>query len=262
MGLDWVLKSKVIEGKEEEHAEARKRRLEARDRLYEQIKLGADKLILMELEEVRDRLEDEENALEISPCAVLGCPRVGFDQEATDFVTQAYSEFEQPESLEAYPTLESWLKANHGKYVPELAKNSDGFGKVTGIASGPESFRGKVVGYAMDLVGDNLAERAYQDMDPDEMAVYADALEAKVNAWEQENEKEIEYFTEEGPTGETQFQKDRVANFPKKSQQEWGAALDRRQEVYGLVNLAGNCRDAVTWLRFWAKHGFSMHAWS
>lgn len=262
MGLDWVLKSKVLEGKEEEHAEARKRRLWARDHLYAQNVLEADKLVLMELEETLSRLEDEENALEISPCAVLGCPRVGFDQEATDFVTKAYGEFEFPETLEAYPTLESWLKANHGKYVPELSKNPGGFGKARGVAAGPESFRGKIVGYAMDIVGDSLAERAYQDMDPDEMAVYADAIEERVNEWEQENEKEIEYFTKEGPTGETQFQKDRVANFPKKSQQEWGAALDRRQEVYGLVNLAGNCRDAVTWLRFWAKHGFSMHAWS
>ena len=68
MGLDWVLKSKVLEGKEEEHAEARKKRLEARDKYYEQDALGADKLVLMELKETLDRLEDEENALEISPC--------------------------------------------------------------------------------------------------------------------------------------------------------------------------------------------------
>lgn len=256
MGLDWVLKSKIIEGKEEEHAEIRKKRLEARDKYYEQDALGADKLVLMELKETLHRLENEENALEISPCAVLGCPRVGTDQEATDFVTEQYNKIERPEFFEAYPTLESWLKANHGKYVADLAKNREGFGRITGMLTGPESFRGKVIGYAQEIIGNRLAEQAYEDMDPDEMESYADALEEAVKNWEQENEKEITYYTVAGPTNETQYQIDKT----------WGRAIEpkftaRWREVEELVESAEDCRAAVTWLRFWAKHGFSMHAW-
>lgn len=259
MGLDWVLKSKIIEGKEEEHAEVRKKRLEARDKYYEQDALGADKLVLSELKETLDRLEDEENALEISPCAVLECPRVGVDQEATDYVAEQYNSLaERPSFFEAYPTVESFLRANHGKYVPELAKNREGLGRITGMLTGPESFRGKVIGYAQEIIGNGLAEQAYQDMDPEEMESYADDIEEAIKNWEQENEKDITYFTVEGPTNETQFQRDRR----NEEKSAYGPEIDqRRYKIEELVASAEDCRAAVTWLRFWSKHGFAMHAW-
>lgn len=242
MGLDWVLKSKIIAGKEEAHAEARKRRLDARDRYYEQDALGADKLVLAELKETLERLEDEENELEISPCAALDCPRVGIDQEATDYVTEAYRSVERPAFLEVYPTLESWLKANHGKYVPELAKNKEGLGRVTGMLTGPESFRGKVVGYSEGVIGRKLAEEAYEDKDPEEMDAYADALEAAIKTWREENEAAINYHMDKigGPVNDGPY---------------------RDTELENLLDIASDCENAVIWLRFWAKHGFSMHAW-
>jgi hypothetical protein len=242
MGLDWVLKSKIIAGKEEEHAEVRKKRLEARDKYYEQDALGADKLVLSELKETLDRLEDKENELEINPFAVLDCPRVGIDPEATAYVVKQYSEYGRPEFLERYPTLESWLKANHGKYVPELAKNKDGLGKITGIVTGPESFRGKVIGYAEKIIGQKLAEQAYQDMDPEEMESYANALEQKVQDWRDENETAIDYYM------------DKIGGCVNDGPYE-------DPEMRDLLDSTWDCENAVTWLRFWAKHGFSMHAW-
>ena len=259
MGLDWILKSKIIEGKEEEHAKARKKRLEARDKYYEQDALGADKLVLSELKEALDRLEDEENELEISPYAVLGCLRVGVDQEATDYLSEQYKLLaEQRAFFATYPTVESFLKANHGKYVADLAKNREGLGRITGLLTGAESFRGKVIGYAEEIIGNGLAEQAYKDMDPDEMESYADDIEEAVKNWEQENEEDIKYFTVESPTNETQFERDRR----NEEKSAYGPEIDqRRHKIEELVALAEDCRGAVIWLRFWAKHGFSMHAW-
>lgn len=242
MGLDWVLKSKIIAGKEEAHAEVRKKRLDARDKYYEQDALGADKLVLMELKETLDRLEDEENALEISPCEVLDCPRVGIDQEATDFVTEQYRKAERPAFFEGYPTLESWLTANRSKYVPDLAKNREGLGRITGMLTGPESFRGKVIGYAEKIIGQELAEQAYQDMDPEEMKSYADALEQKVRDWRDENETAIDYYM------------DKIGGCVNDGPYE-------DPEMRDLLDSAWDCENAVIWLRFWAGHGFSMHAW-
>lgn len=257
MGLDWVLAPKIIEGKEAEHEDVRQRRIAARDLFYAQKADTTDAQTLIEMERTLRRLEEEEHALEVSPYVVLGCPRIGVDPEATEHAKAQYLEHQGVEFQRDFPTLDAWILASHGKYVPELAKHQDGLGRITGILAGPESFRGKVIGYAGPLIGDALAERAYQDMNPDEMRAYADEIEEKVNAWEAENQGDITYYTAQGPTGETQFQIDR----------RHGTALsrevsDRRFEVQDLLAHAEDCRDAVTWLRFWARNGFSLVAWS
>lgn len=241
MGLDWVLKSKVIEGKEDAHAEARKQRLEVRDAFYEQRALEADKLVLAELEEKLARLEDVENDLEISPYAVLGCPRVGIDDDATKYVVDMYNDPDGHRVRDVYPTLEIALAKMHGKYIAELAKNTEGIGRITGMLTGPESFRGKIVAYARDIIGDNLADRAYQDMDPDDMEDYADALAEAVESWRNDNEEKINLYMDLIGRLETDHSAD----------PDVGQAIDTCHDI----------GHAVTWLRFWAKHEFSMHAW-
>jgi len=223
MGLDWVLKAKVLEGKEEEHAEARRKRQEAAERLYEQKLLVTDPTLLLELDAELTQRSKEECALQILPYAVLDCPRVGIDNEATAYATGSYEMDNVDETFRMlFPTLESYLAYTDGQYIPNIVRNVEALKLITpGGTLTTESLtelRAALLRYSEHIIGERLAAQAYRDMDPEEMLDYADALEAKIT-------------TRVGMAGEPDDHPARV------------------------------CREALTWLRFWAGHGFSLHAW-
>ena len=252
MGLDWVLKAKAAEGQEAEFNRLR----EEINRIDEALSAKWREWTETQAKEVHDYqnfmdahpdLRDELKKAQVakdkvthSPYAVLECPRIGIDLDATEWALKFYSDVFSKRA--DAPNLEVFLKEEQGKYVPDLAKNPAGLGKVTGIACGPESFRGKIIGYADAVIGEQLAHRAYQDMDPDEMEDYANQLEAAVEDWRNRNETAIDYYM------------DKIG----------GCVSDGPYEdpkMRDLLDSAWDCEHAVTWLRFWAGHGFSMHAW-
>lgn len=250
MGLDWVLRAKAVDGKETEYRMLQDQVGRLNDRLaakwQEAYQMGnadydafldANPELALELQQ----LVVEKDRITISPYAVLECPRVGIDEEATKWAREFYAWLQEGGRLTEEETEEAFLTAEHGKYVPELAKNREGIGKIIGIASGPESFRGKVIGYAADIIGQELAQKAYEDMDPDEMQDYANALEAGVAGWREDNEAEIEDYLSLSGNPDTK----------DKANRDIGYALATCEAVLS----------AVVWLRFWAKHGFSMQAW-
>jgi hypothetical protein len=250
MGLDWVLKTKALEGKEAEFIRLGEEvnRIDDvlsakwREWTETQSKEVHDYQNFMDAHpDLRDALvnvRDEREKVTLSPFAVLDCPRVGIDVDATKWALDLYSEIaKRPDA----PTLEDFLKQEQGKYVPALAKNKAGLGKVTGIACGPESFRGKIIGYAQEVIGDALAERAYQDMDPDEMEDYAKELESAVEDWRNDNETAIDLYMDQIGHIDTDHMAD--------------------PDIRYRLDVCDDVADAVTWLRFWAGHGFSMHAW-
>lgn len=192
--------------------------------------------------------------ISISPFAVMGCPRIGIDKEATEWFRdnvvaerkkEVAEEKAKPRAPKDTPPREQWgyrneafvkhwsrsfkalVEENKGKYVTELAKKREGVSTVSGMLCSSIDFRGKLVGYAQDVIGDDLAEEAYRDHDADECLDYASRMEAAIDQWVHEN--------------------------PEKA-----ASKTREEDYPEYLRLL---RSAVTWLRFWGNEGFGYHAW-
>lgn len=249
MGLDWVLKTKVQEGRHADHARTRGRQKAARETidaawstwLVGQKEEGVDVQYGRFRAEHGDlfaplvRLEDELDLLEVNPMEILEAPRVGIDPEATEYLREEHTQYFR----EGEQSWEDCLAENHGKYVVELAKTPAGLGAVTGIAASSVSFRGKVVAHAQDVIGERLAERAFTDMEPDAMLDYADELEAAVADW-----------VGEQPT---------LAAWLKMTRAELQEL--EHPPISPLFWEAWNVLRGAEWLRFWANREFSVHAW-
>lgn len=225
MGLDWMLRDRVREGQE-----ARVREL------VEQMKKDPTLGIP---QEVMDQVF-------VDPLEVLGAPRIGRDEHATEWLREQYRTNPEPfrrrtedGSWEILP-WEKVLVEEDGLYVLELAQHPEGLGAATGIAAPPYSFRGKVLLH-LSILSDELKERAQEEMDPAQMLAYAQALEDAARAEaEQANSPEdralMLQLLENGAVPD-------------------GPSLDPAFMEYHYVHVA--CR----WLRFWAGHGFQMWAW-
>jgi hypothetical protein len=61
--------------------------------------------------------------------------------------------------------------------VVELAREKGGVAAVGGMLTGALDFRGKVVGRSEEIIGDALAEEAYEDHSAEECLSYAKRLE-------------------------------------------------------------------------------------
>jgi len=249
MGLDWVLKTKVKDGHHADHARTRGRQKAARETidaawstwLAGQKADGADVQYARFRAEHGDlfaplvRLEDELDRHEVNPMAILEAPRVGIDPEATEYLREEHARY----FCEGEQSWEDCLAENHGKYVPALAKKTAGLGAVTGIATSSTSFRGKVIGYAQEIIGVRLAEQAYTDMEPDAMLDYADELEDAVRGWAEEEGTQVQTWL----ALDNETLRKEPADVPH---QVWDAWYVLR---------------GAEWLRFWAEHDFSLRAW-
>lgn len=204
-----------------------------------------DKLPDEDVKRIRDRLDE----LSVDPYAVLGCPRIGIDEEANQHVRDLYEQFpdrfyveiaREPEGTNERRALllSEVLERFHGQYVPDLAKRPEGLGGVVGIAAPECSFRGKVVA-GLSLLPDDMVDQAFQDMTSAQMLAYADSLERCAReAIQQANDPKDREAMERALSGETSSDE---------------AAHHIRE--YWWINRA--CR----WLRFWGNEGFSMWAW-
>ena len=210
MGLDWCLKDKTVDGQEHNlaFAEAHCERINKEiDNAYESYleEVGAERpnffpneitekfretpeFIKLHMELSRWVLVRE--TATISPLQTIGCPAIGVDEEATEWARNYYNEIKEEfeaskrqgkpsksheNFLRKFRTVQDYIEENKGMYVAQLAKNKEGLGSVTGIAVGPESFRGKVLRF-MTWLDPDLVDESYENHDPPELEDYGQRL--------------------------------------------------------------------------------------
>lgn len=209
MGLDWVLtKSKAKPGFEERYATVTRMLADMRK----------------DHQAESPRLEAELKEISISCYEAVGAPRVGIDDNATEWYRKNNYEPAHADAkagkLDHNPaTRDFWLqeldeciKEHKGQYVMELAEQKGGEAAVTGIAVQSVDFRGKVLRYIEGL-DSSLVDESYEDHTAEECLAYAKKLEAELPS------------VKEGD------------------------------------NDRGLLQDAINWLRFWGERGFGYWAW-
>jgi hypothetical protein len=188
-----------------------------------------NKLTEPQRELFKQELEAEFEKVALSPFEVIGAPRVGVDEKATEWFRKNVFQDAQlrvgqekalPKSRRNQRFLDNWdrpfddiLRANTGKYVAELAPAQEGVSSIRGMLCSPVDFRGAVVG-SSECLPQELQNRAYQDHRPGEALEYAEQLAAALT----------------NVSGE---------------------------HVHEVLDL----RSAVRWLRFWGSRGFGFSAW-
>lgn len=261
MGLDWCLRSKRRSGTDDTV-------VEAAEKLAEQLAEQDETLWAAYLEEHNkgerpseypNALADAFNALPetklrrkglkeaketvasyyISTMEELGVPRVGIDEEATEWARKNFEAIPETRWRDGKPSVATYLEANYGKYVPDLARIKDGLGKCTGLLAGADSFRGKIVGYAQDIVGADLAEEAYKDMEPDQLLDYGNRLLDAAK----------KYLHDAGQS--------EIIDAPSEQVKELLKEEANRENLWN----AWYCVEGAKWCIFWGSRGFSMHAW-
>jgi hypothetical protein len=184
----------------------------------------------------------------VSKAEVMEIPKVGYDDEATKFILKHRKSqvaeakkrkkaggFVKPEWAEYWGRSEAHVLVDQwGKGIGDLAKTNKGAGAVTGfMLVGADSFRGKCLN-GCEFMGEL---DSYKDMTANEMKVFADTLEEQGKAYAKEHKHDWEKVGKSDNCEETDDEVD------KQKYSIWIAY------------------QAIQWLRFWASHGFSMHAW-
>jgi len=193
MGLDWLVDSKVIDGKETDHSDIAK----SIELLNRDIDIDFDKYLsdrgldipsvwpnevqakFLALPEVKKKVSNLEayqkklRSLEIHPLQTLKAPQVGLSAEATLFATEYWEK-----NLKDKVSLEVYLRDNQGQYIPNLV-DSPGLPSVGGIFVGAESFRGKMLGF-VEWLDDCLKNEAYTEHGPEALVDYGNRLQAAV----------------------------------------------------------------------------------
>ena len=188
------------------------------------------------------RLAKELEEVSVSAFEVIGCPRVGIDEEATTWWDENVyapsiekAKKIRAESPYAGPPESEWrehqratdkeyakywlddstradcLEKAKGRYVTNLAKVSKGKASVSGIMCSDLDFRGKMMRYVEGL-DDDLVNEAWEDHTADECVDYANRLE------------------------------------------------EAKKDIRGGDNLR-TLESAIKWLRFWGNRGFGYSAW-
>ena len=247
MGLDWMLQdSKPKEGREKEYKNL-KRALLALDE-DESLDASHKKMLC---QKVRGELKK----VAVSAFEVIQAPRVGVDEEATNWFRENVYRPRQERLVEELlkpppkdPSKPRWedrneafvsywrrsfeevLKDERGKYVPNLAKKTEGLATITGMLCSPLDFRGKVVALST-LVNKDLRHEAYEDHAARYCVDYAERLEDELFDYQHHHPDWAELV------GATDYGKVKV-----------------KEEVEDL-------EAAIRWLRFWGSNGFGYSAW-
>lgn len=261
MGLDWCLKRKLREGHNPVADEKKLEKLEEKqavlwDKYLKKHNKGEQPGVYPNLIQAAFaaqpgviKLATELEALEevvathyTSPMEVLGAPRVGIDIEATEYLRVQHNQWKHdyekdPSNLRAPPPWKEHLKNEHGKYVADLAKNKDGLGACTGIMTGAESFRGKIIGYSQDVIGSDLADAAYNDKNSLELIQYGEQLLAATRKYVKNH------------------------RLPSNLEEMTSAQVQVLDESDNLWN-AWYCFQGANWCIFWGTRGFELYAWS
>ena len=257
MGLDWCVKDKNIPDKKENllFAEAHITRLRKEyDDAWKEF-LGdrenpmhypndlaeefTDKEVAIELSSKIKEWEFVRSACVVSPLETLGAPLVGQDKVADDFVREYYREIKELPTREdrdkffsKFPTEEDYLTHCVGQRVASLATEKGGLGTITGIAVGPESFRGKCLNY-IEWLDDDLRNEAYENHEPEALTAYGERLKEAARVFKEIATRNGELL-------------DAKPEDPCK---------DSIEDQIKIVEEAGS------WCEFWGKAGHGMHAW-
>ena len=229
MGLDWSPMAKPRPGFEEEFvtifrelegdAVPEKRRGLARIFRSRGLTESERKARLERLREISD-----------PPYALMGAPRVGYDEPADRWLI---------ERLERAGTRDEYEKARkemHGYYVLDLLPPCDGFPPYTnyGAYEGLDrySFRGSFLQDVQDVLGAELMDQAYRRMLPGELKQYGTKLLEKAKAFARAHGVAL------------------IERRPPSDVDEGGAAA-RADIIFA----------AAKWCLFWAERGHGLEPW-
>jgi hypothetical protein len=173
------------------------------------------------IREKKDHWQEIRDRNVISPMETLNVPRIGVDPAADQYAKEYYMNAGD-KLKEQFKTVEAYMEANKGMYVPDLVK-SPGMGSVTGIFVGAESFRGKCIAYMEWLEEWGFDEDCYEDRNPGELEKLGEALDGVADRYESNN---------------------LFAKIP--------------EEIKEDLKLI---REAAEWCLFWSENGHGIRAW-
>jgi len=244
MGLDWHTLVRM----------SRQERIEwVKEYCKEELEQGAS---------LKELLDDEAPRWK-SPCSVVGAPKMKdrptFEADIREYVERRKAEAEEAEK-EGHPnkqfieywknrTVEEEMKKAADKWDCEncpLLKELQGTDSTDsfflGVTVSSCDFRGKVIG-SDEAISEELRDKAYEEMEPNEMLDYADELEDEIERLREEGLLEkVPYEQYSREYDEDPF----PLKPPKMSRDEYEKSLHWREE---------NIRKAIHWLRTCAKYG-------
>lgn len=134
----------------------------------------------------KDELLQEWFANQIQTYETIKAPRVGRDKEADEWIRNKYSE------LQEKPPLEQFLKEHEGYYVIELAKEQDGVPVYIAMGQDENVFRGQFLQDCIDIIGEDLANEAWETKLANETLDYGKRLMTVAD--KVAKEKNLEYL--------------------------------------------------------------------
>ncbi len=211
MGLDWIPGARALPGEEGKF-----------DELLAQIKISSG----AELAKLNEQLDN----ISSYKFDVLNIPVVGTDIAADNYMKQLYEEGNVEEPFEI------WVLDKKGKFVLDLAEPCDGLPKFSnsGLYEDVDitSFRANFLKDCVDIIGNELLDKAFEMMTAKELCNYSEALEKKA----------------------LEFAHVRGIDITKVDWETENKAQPLEQLDIVLC--------ASRYCRFWGTRGYYMHAWS
>ena len=137
----------------------------------------------------KDQLIQEWFENQIPTYETIKAPMVGKDPEAEKWLKEKYEE------LEKKPTYEEFLKEHQGFYVIPLAKEQDGVPCYIALGQDENVFRGQFLTDCIDIIGEELANEAWETKLADETLDYGNRLMSVANKIAKENK--LEYLKDQ-----------------------------------------------------------------
>lgn len=179
----------------------------------------------------RRRKQARFDELIVDPVDALNAPIVGRDDAANAWAVQNF-ENRVDETLD----LKAWLQKLDGLPVVDLVRPCDGLPPFSngglGEYIGPESFRAQFLKDCVEIIGEELWDRCYEEQDVAATLAFANALEAHAEAFAAKHE--LDY-----------------AALPE------AIIDDDKSDTFRLQVI----RAAVRWCRFWAARGHGVSPW-
>ena len=117
-----------------------------------------------------DDLLKEWSDIQIQSYETIKAPRVGYDQEANDWIREKYSESDKT------ITETEFLIKHDGIYIIELAKEIDGVPVYNASHQDENAFRGQFLDNCVDLIGTDLVDEAWETKLADDTLDYGNRL--------------------------------------------------------------------------------------
>ena len=179
----------------------------------------------------KNNLELALKSVSISPFEVIGAPRVGIDEEATQWLKREVFDPIQLRLLKetSREFVAFWsrpfsevVEDERGKFVVHLAKDQDGVAAISDILCSSLDFAGRAVALS-EALAEELKNESYDDHGADACIDYAARLEASLGSF-------------------------------KLKHPDWALRARIKED-------AGDIEAAVRWLRYWGCRGFGYSAW-